>query len=336
MMSDSTARVVPPEVREALLEAERVLLVGHVTPDADCLGSMGGLAHALRAMGKSAVASLPAGSVSRRLAFLAEAGGLAPATRDEMRSCDLVAVVDTAKASRVNLEGKLESLGDLPVVNIDHHATNPGFGRYNWVDANRSSTAEMVYEVVRTLGAPLTAPLATLLYAGIHTDTQGFSLPNTTPRSLAVAHELAAAGVDVPHLCERLHRSFSAGEFALLRVVYANTRVSADGRLAWSTASHDEIRAAGCTASDIDDQVNVPRSIEGIRIAMLFSEGNRGKVRINFRGERGVPVLDLARRFGGGGHHEAAGAILDGDVGAIAERVVAEAHAYLDTVTPTR
>ncbi len=320
-MPDPVVSVVPPEICDALHAARRVLLVGHVTPDADCLGSMGALSHALTGMGKRACASLPQGSVSRRLAFLADAGCLAPAAREEMRACDLIVVVDTAKASRVNLEGKLDSLADIPVVNVDHHATNPRFGQANWVDAARSSTAEMIYEVLAALGAAITAPIATLLYAGIHTDTQGFSLPNTTPRSLEVAHALAAAGVNIPQLCERLHRSYTPAEFALLRLVYANTRVSADGRIAWSTAGHDEIRAAGCTAADIDDQVNVPRSIEGIHLAMLFTEGHPGKVRINFRGER-VEVLTLAQQFNGGGHHQAAGAILDGSVADVSERVL--------------
>lgn len=328
-MNRIDAGVVPAGLRDAIRAARRIALAGHVTPDADCIGSIGGFCLGLRGMGKHVVTSMPPGSVSRKLTFLADSVPIAPASREEIAACDLLIAVDTAKAARVNLEGKLEAFPSLPVANVDHHATNVGFGRYNWVDGDRSSAAEMVYEVLAALDCRMTREIATLLYAGIHADTQGFSLPNTTPRSLDVAHELARAGVDIPHLCERLHRSFSKGEFELLRVIYGNTRVSEDGALAWSTVDCDEIRGAGCTAADIDDQVNVPRSIEGISIAILFSEGNRGKIRMNFRGERGTNVLALAQRFGGGGHHESAGAILDGTIADVSRRVLDEARVYL-------
>ena len=320
---------VPGEVAAALEAASRILLVGHVTPDADCLGSMGAFKAALERRGKTCFASLPGDSVNRRLAFLAEMAGMTAATDAEMRSCDLILAVDTAKARRVNLDGKLDAYPDVPVLNIDHHATNIGYGSANWVDGGRSSTAEMVYEVLQSLGCEITPAIATLLYAGMHTDTHGFSLPNTTERSLKVAAELAGAGIDIADLCERLHRSMSKGEFDLLRVFYDNTCVSDDGHLAWSTADYDEIHDAGCTAEDIDDQVNVPRSIEGITVAILFTEGVKGKIRMNFRGERGVGILELAQAFGGGGHRAAAGAILDGSIEEVSQRVLAEAGEFI-------
>lgn len=320
---------VPQELCNALRCASTVLLVGHVTPDADCLGSMGALKLGLEQLGKRCFASLPAGSVNRRLAFLTEVAKMPPASAEDMKRCDLIAVVDTAKDKRVNLDGKLDAYPGVPVVNIDHHATNAGYGTFNWVDGVRSSSAEMVCEVLAALGCEITPDIAALAYAGIHTDTQGFSLPNTTPRSLTVAAELARIEFGLPALCERLHRSVSPGEFKLLSVIYANTRVSEDGKLAWSTADYDEIHGAGCSAEDIDDQVNVPRTIEGIRMAILFTEGNRGKIRMNFRGEGGLSILELAQQFKGGGHHAAAGAIMDGTMGDVTRTVLAAAAEYL-------
>ncbi|MCH7873202.1 MAG: DHH family phosphoesterase [Planctomycetes bacterium] len=322
--------VIPAEVAAALEAASRILLVGHVTPDADCLGSMGAFKAALEARGKVCFASLPAGSVNRRLAFLTEMVAMTPATDAEMKNCDLILAVDTAKARRVNLDGKLDAYPDVPVLNIDHHATNVGYGSANWVDGERSSTAEMVYEVLRSLDCEITPTVATQLYAGLHTDTHGFSLPNTTERSLRVAAELAGSDIDIADLCERLHRSQSRGEFDLLRVFYDNTRVTDDGHLAWSTADYDEIHDAGCSAEDIDDQVNVPRSIEGITVAILFTEGVKGKIRMNFRGERGVGILELAQSFAGGGHRAAAGAILDGTIEEVSQRVLAEAREFIN------
>jgi phosphoesterase RecJ-like protein len=167
------------------------------------------------------------------------------------------------------------------------------------------------------------------LYAGIHTDTLGFSLPTTTASALHTAAELVRLGANVAELGERLVRSHRKGEFELLKIVYANTKLAAGGRLAYSSASYEEIHGAGCTAADIDDQINVPRSLEGVELAMLFSEGNRGKTRINFRGSGKVTVVELAEEFKGGGHIQAAGAVLDCGLQEAIERVVPRAVEHL-------
>jgi phosphoesterase RecJ-like protein len=317
------------DICDAVHAANKIALVGHVTPDADCLGALASLYLALPELGKYPCVALPEGTLARRLAFLIEMAGAQPATPAELTDCDLAIVMDTAKERRVNIEGKLEALPSAKLVNIDHHATNTQFGQWNWVEGDASSSSELVYLLIRALGCQVTPTIATLIYAGIHSDTQGFSLSNTTTRSLQIAHELAAAGAEIIHTCEKLNRSRSRSEFELLKVVYKNTQVSADGKLAWSTAKHAEINEAGCHPNDIDDQVEVVRSIEGVKVAILFSEGNPGKIRMNFRGERGIAVLELAREFGGGGHHAAAGAILDGTIEEITSRVIPAAKEYV-------
>ena len=321
--------VVPAEVVDAIHGANKIALIGHVTPDADCFGAIGALFVALQELGKYPFVSMPEDTVARKLRFMMEMAGYVGASAEELAACDLAVVLDTAKDRRVNIEGKLEAISEAKILNIDHHATNPAFGHVNWIDGHASSTSELVYLVIRALGCQITPTIATLIYAGVHSDTQGFSLSNTTTRSLQVAGALASAGADIIDTCEKLNRSRSRSEFELLKVVYKNTQVSEDGRLGWSTANYDEIAAAGCHANDIDDQVEIVRSIEGVRVAILFSEGNRGKIRMNFRGERHISVLELAKQFGGGGHHASAGAILDGSIEEVAARVLPAAREYV-------
>lgn len=323
---------VPREICDAIRGASRIALIGHVTPDADCLGVIGAAHVALAELGKHTFPSMPPGSVSRKLDFMVEQAGWRPATADELATCDLALVMDTAKARRSNVDGKLEALPNAAVLNVDHHASNEMFGKWNWVEGHRSSACEMVYEMLRALGCQITPTIATLLYAGIHSDTQGFSLSNTTARSLEVAHDLAAAGAEIIETCERLCRSRSRSEFDLLKVIYGNTRISEDGAFGWSTVSHAEMTAAGCNANDIDDQVEIVRAIDGVLVAVLFSEGNAGKVRMNFRGDRGVAVLDLAKQFGGGGHQQAAGAIMDGTIEDVAAKVVPAGKQYASSL----
>ena len=320
---------VPPEVCAAIRAAQHIALISHVNPDADALASLGATWLALPELGKYPYLILPTGTVSRQLQYLVRSAGLRPATAQDVHDCDLIVALDTAKEKRLNTEGHLELLTRIPVLNIDHHATNPQFGRWNWIVGSASSTSELVYSLLRALGCHITPTIATLLYAGLHTDTQGFSLSNTTPPALEIGHELALAGARIPEVCERLHRSHSRGEFELLSLVYRNTRVSPDGRLAWSTVSYDEIVATGCSASDIDAQVEIPRSIEGIAVAILFTEGEPGKVRMNFRGERGVCVLELAEKFGGGGHHASAGARMKGTLAEVTEKILPAAQVFV-------
>lgn len=320
---------VPAEVCAALQAANQIALVSHVTPDADALASMGALWLALPELGKHPHMILPAGTVSRQLEYLVRFAGLQAAHYPDLKNCDLIVALDTAKDRRLNDADHLTALTTIPILNIDHHATNTKFGKWNWIDEHASSTSELVYLLLRALGCQVTPTIATLLYAGVHTDTQGFSLGNTTPHSLRVGQELAEAGARVRELCERLHRSHSRGEFELRSVIYRNTRVSDDGRLAWSTATFEEIAATGCSASDIDDQVEIPRSIEGIAVALLFTEGERGKVRMNFRGEQGISVLDLAGQFGGGGHHASAGARMRGTIPEVTAKVLPAALEFV-------
>lgn len=324
---DPTA--LPTEVADALRGADSIALLGHVTPDADALSSMGALWLALPELGKRAYLVLPEGSVSRQLQYLIEYAGLEICRPTDVPACDLIIALDTAKDKRLNDDGFTLSRADIPVLNIDHHATNTLFGKWNWVVGRASSTSELVYTVLKSLDCQITPTIATLLYAGIHTDTQGFSLSNTGANTLRVGHALANAGAAIVEVCERMHRSCSRGEFELLSVVYRNTQVSEDGRLAWSTVDHDELAATGCTAADIDDQVEVPRSIEGISVAILFTEGERGVIRMNFRGERGVSVLELASQFDGGGHHASAGAKMRGNMADITARVLPAAREYV-------
>ena len=324
---------IPEGLIETLSSFRRLVVVGHVRPDADCLGSMLATALIWPGEGGSGVAvSLPEGSLSQRLAFLADWARVPVATSEDFAAADGFVVVDTAKRSRCNVD---KSLGEAWVagrtmIAIDHHLSNVGFGDINWIDPEAGSSAELVYHLIRAAGREITPVVASLLYAGIHSDTVGFSLPTTSASGLRAAAELVAAGARVAEIGELLCRSQSRSEFDLHRIIYDNTRIVAGGRIAYSTASFEEITRAGCSQSDIDDQVTIPRSIRGIRMAILFSEGRKGRVRLNLRGETDVDVLGIATELGGGGHAQAAGAILDGTVDEAVARVLPMAIEQLD------
>ncbi len=315
----------PPEEVTAALEASRQLVcVGHVTPDADCLGAMLAFARAWATNGCRISVCLPAGGVSERLAFLCEWSEVSSARRADLDRADTILVVDTAKESRLNLpaDAPAQWRSKKKLVNVDHHVSNTRFGDANWIVDDAASSSELIYALLVAGGRKIDAITASLLYAGVYTDTVGFSVSSTRPETLRVAADLVERGARVGDLGERINRSQGERELDLRRVILNNTRLAAGDEIAYSTASYDEIVGAGCTAADIDDQVNIPRSLKGIRIAILFTEGVKGRTRMNFRGEQGTRVLELARQFGGGGHAEAAGAVLDCAVDKAVARVI--------------
>jgi phosphoesterase RecJ-like protein len=315
---------------EALRGTRRPMIFGHVTPDADCLGAAFGLAELLRENQADARVVLPQGAVARRLRFMLDLAGARVVMHDLREDADSVVVVDTAGPKRVNVGGGFESVARFTSFNIDHHITNPDFAVHNWVDPHASSTSELIARLADVMGWRVNATTASLLYAGIHGDTAGFSLPNTTADALHTAAELIRAGADVTNIGERLCRSQDRHDFELLRRVYDHTRVTEDGLIAYSYLTLADIRESGCSAEDIDDQVSIPRALRGIQIAMLFSEGEPGVVRVNLRGEGQRSVVEIAQQFGGGGHSQAAGVrVRNKPIEAVLAEVLAAAQAHL-------
>lgn len=322
----------PREVLEAIERLRNPLVVAHVVPDADALGSMLAVALALTDGRREPKVSLPQASLSQRLSFLVEWAKPQIAALEDFAAADGFIVLDTAKKDRCNVGPDLREKDwatNRPIVNIDHHATNTRFGTVNWIVDQAGSTCELAYYVVRAAQQKITPLIASLLYAGIQTDTLGFSLPTTRASGLRAAADLVDLGANVGELGERLGRSQRQAEFDLLRVIYANTRVVGDGRIAYSSASYDEIHDSGCTAADIDDQISVPRSLDGVELAMLFTEGRKGKTRLNFRSSGRITVVELAQQWSGGGHPQAAGAILDMPLEQAIAAVVPKAVEYM-------
>ena len=275
--------------------------------------------------------SLPDGGVSQRLAFMVEMGAVERAGLDDFTEADAFVVVDTATRNRRNVSEALPPDWDQgrPLINIDHHVSNERYGTVNWIVDDAASAAELVFGVIDAAGWPVDATTASLLFAGIFSDTQSFSLATTTANTLATAAALVELGARVGEIGDRLNRTQQVSEFRLWRTAANNTHLAADNRIAYSRVSYEEIAEAGCAAADIDEQVNIPRSLAGVQIAVFFSEGIRGTTRINLRGREGVSVLELAREMGGGGHQQAAGVTLNCGLDEAIARVLPAAMHHL-------
>jgi bifunctional oligoribonuclease and PAP phosphatase NrnA len=328
---------IPPERARAAAEiaavlqpGRRVVLTTHVNADGDGLGSEVGLWHLLQARRVKPVIANPT-PIPERFRFLVPEGADAsPAAVKAVESADAVAVLDISELGRLGDLAHAVRTRGVPVVCIDHHVSKgalpPG---PRLVAPEATATAELVFDLATALDWPLTPDAARALYVGILTDTGGFRFSNTSARALLVAGALLERGVDPETIYERVYASAPEGRIRLLAEVLGTLVVEPEIGVAWVTVPPDALDRHGATADDLDGIVEFPRSIAGVRLALLFRQIANGRVKVSLRSMGGVDVADLAHGFGGGGHRKAAGASFEGAMAEVQERVLAAARQYL-------
>jgi phosphoesterase RecJ-like protein len=223
-----------------------------------------------------------------------------------------------------------------PFVCIDHHVGPVRLPAGPCLIApEATATAELVFDLASAAGWPLTPESAQALYVGLLTDTGGFRFSNTTARALRIAAALLEKGVDPESIYAAVYASAPEGRVRLLAEVLQTLVVELDVGLAWVSVPPDALRRHEATADDLDGIVEFPRSIAGVRLALLFRQIANGRIKVSFRSMGEVDVAALAHQFGGGGHHRAAGASLAGTMADVEAKVLAAARIYLSDGSAT-
>ena len=213
-----------------------------------------------------------------------------------------------------------------PVLNIDHHVSNAYFGDCNWVKPQASCACEMVYELYKKLRVPLDKRSATLLYAGIVTDTGSFRYSNTTAYTHQVAADLLSYGLDVSKIYRSVYANIPYSDLQLLAAIYPTMQQDAGGRLVWFSIRKDQLAGHPKLSIDLGESVlGFGRSLKGVEVVLLFKENldRENEVRVNFRSTGKVDVNAIAAQFGGGGHKTASGATVKGTLDAVQGSVLA-------------
>ena len=198
-------------------------------------------------------------------------------------------------------------------------------------DTTACATAELVYDLAIVMGWEITADVARSLYTGMLTDTGGFRFSNTSPRCLAVAGQLLAYGVDPEDMYTRIYASAPAGRVRLMAEVLGTLQVDEALGLSWLTMNADALEKHNVKSEDLDGIVEHARSIAGTRMALFFRDLGHEKVKVSFRSVGGTDVNAFAKRFGGGGHAKASGALLPGTLEQVRDLVVAAARELLSS-----
>jgi len=293
-------------VAAALLDAGSIALASHVNPDGDSVGSLFALTRVLKNLGKSVVSSLPEPwKYPPQYDFLPGKEEISELD-DHALEVEVFAALDCSNLDRL---GRLRQIADKAqiLLNIDHHEDNQMYGTVNLVVPDASSTAELIFEVIKTAGWDVDPEVATCLYTGLLTDTGRFQHRNTSPRTFVIAAELAAAGADIFQVVKEVYENQSLSYTRLLGRALQRIEVVHELSFAYSYIKQSDLAETGAVLSETEDLIDHLRAVRGTSVVALLKELDDGKVRVSLRSRDGVEVGPVARKLGGGGHALAAG-----------------------------
>ncbi len=305
----------PEELIQYIRQARDVLVISHIAPDGDAIGSILGMGAMLRQLGKNPVLAMQ-DPVPDSFTYLPMSGSI---TNDPFGSFDLVMGLDASSPDRFG-DVYREEYASLPLVVIDHHITNTNFGTVNWVEPGAVATAELIFDLATAMEVPWTVEMALPLLNGLVTDTLCFRTPNVVPRTLEVAAELMKAGASLPLVTEN---ALSRKPLAVVRL-WAKTLPTANlrGKILYAEVPYQVRQSVGDTEGNSGGLVNFLVSVREASVGVLFTEREPETVDVSMRSRRGVDISQVAFQLGGGGHPQAAGCTLKGPLPEVREKVL--------------
>src|SRR6266436_2021131 len=315
------------QIGKVLREHQQFVVLGHVRPDGDALGSQLALGLSLQQLGKNVQIWNEEGMLEK-YSFLPRAELLTkpPATPEHV---DVAIALDTAIQNRLGTT--LAAVGSAKIwINIDHHLTNPGYGDLVIIDPSAPATGEIIFRLIKSQHLPFDHDIAENLFAAISSDTGSFQYPQTSARTFEIAAELVRAGVDVSRLSQQLYENYPRRRLELLRELLRTMRFEHGGRVASFSLSSKTAADLGVLPEDNEGLIDHLRATRGVIVAVFFEELAEGKVRISMRSkDEAVDVCAICQKFGGGGHTLAAGARIRGSLAEVEEKVLEEIREVL-------
>jgi bifunctional oligoribonuclease and PAP phosphatase NrnA len=316
----------PPiqDIARAIRSRQRFVLSSHSRPDGDSIGSQLAMVYALRALGKEAIAvnADPAPPPLMQFPGVPEIR-IAPSVEGEF---DAAIIMECSDLARTGVSGLDRSF----VINIDHHPGNTGFGQLMWFDSSAAACGEMVFDLVKALGVPLSREIATHVYLAILTDTGSFHYSSISPRTFEICRETLEAGVDPVLVARNVYDSNSMGRLKLFGAVLSAMQIDGTGRIAIVYLDHEMARESGGTYEDTEGLINLPLTVKEIEAVVFFKQTEGEQYRVSLRSKGNIDVGGVAKTFGGGGHKNAAGCTVSGAIDALQKLFIAKIEDAID------
>jgi phosphoesterase RecJ-like protein len=300
------------------------VLVSHIRPDCDALGSELGMAEVLRSVGKS-VRIVNAHRTPPTLQFLDPASNievLGDNVEAEDVSADCIMVLDTSAWAQLGDMGDVIRSSRADKVVVDHHVGEDDLGATMYKDYQAEATGHLVVQAADALNVPLTRSMSVPLFAAIATDTGWFRFGSVTAETYRTIARLIDAGVVPSEVYGDLYERDTLGRLKLRGLILSRTQSELDGALVHTHVEKADFEATGALASDTEDAINLTLAVEGTQGAVIFVGQLRGGFKLSFRSRCAMDCNEIARQFGGGGHKAAAGAFQEGTLDDVRQRVL--------------
>ncbi len=299
------------QIGEVLHKHQSFVLISHVRPDGDAIGSQLALGFSLIAAGKS-VRLINEDGLPDNLAFMAGAKKIElPPT--EPLDVEVAIALDTATKPRLG-DNALHAASKAKIwLNIDHHVSNPKYGDLNLIDSTSPATGQILYQLLTALNLPFPDETRDAIYVAVSTDTGSFQYPSTTAKTYEMAADLVRRGLDVGTINSSTYDNHPYRRVELMRALLNTLELSPDGLVAnWELRDETRLDLA-LLPEDSEGLIDIIRAIRGVLLAVFFEELVDGKIRVSMRSkDRRINVSDIALEFGGGGHALAAGIRMKG------------------------
>lgn len=308
------------DIIEEIEKSNNIILLCHINPDGDAIGSTISLYHALKYLNKDVDMIIK--EAPSRFSFIE---GFSDIKTSPLRDYDLAIVVDTATKERVGYRKILDK--SRKIINIDHHLSNSKYGSINYI-ANTQSCSEIIYTLLTAMHIPLSPKIATPIYTGLLTDSGGFANPLVTSKTFRIASKISEV-IDVSDIYKRVLSTTTKSQIALEKIYLQNLSYLEDDQICFSYVTYEDIKNAHAKENECDILVNIAKEIENVQISIfvrVYEESSRVSIRTN----NTVDANKIAASLGGGGHQNASGVITNLPFPILKERLLEEARNELN------
>ena len=312
------------EILKQIQKAEKIVILTHESPDGDAVGSSLAMKLILEKLEKNADVIIP--EYSRLFNFLPSAEDIM--IDSEIKNYDLAISVDCATLKRMAKKEYFENAKSTIV--IDHHGSNTMYGDLNYVNPASPACCEVIAGMVKSYEIDITKDIGTCLMTGIITDTGGFRHVGITPETFEFTADLIRLGVDVPDIYKRTLNTKTRANFELTKKVMDRMEILEDGKVSFTYMDKKDEEEVGAEPGDHEGLVEIGRDIEGVEVSIFIRQKeNEEAYKISMRSGNKVNVSDICFLFGGGGHPRAAGALIQGNVEQVKEKLMKEVRKAL-------
>lgn len=313
------------EILKEIKKAEKIVILTHESPDGDAVGSSLAMKLMLEELGKKSDVIIP--EYSRMFQFLPSATEIK--IDSEIKKYDLAISVDCANFKRMAKNEYFEKAKKTIV--IDHHGSNNMYGDLNYVNPVSPACCEILAGMAEYFGIKISKDIGTCIMTGIITDTGGFRHLGITPDTFEYTAELIRLGVDIPDIYKRTLRTKTKANFKLTKRVIDRMELLEDGKVSFTYITSQDELEVGAEPGDHEGLVDIGKDIEGVKVSVFIRQkDNEDAYKVSLRSEDDINVSDICFVFGGGGHARAAGALVQGNVEQVKEKLMKEIKKWME------